>query len=90
MLKNVMKKSGLFAQTTTNVRNFSTMTSKDIVKMDETYLCKNYGPMPVALDRGERIYVWDIEGNKYIDCLAGYSACNQGHVHPKILKAMTD
>ena len=44
--------------------------------------------MPVALERGERIHVWDCEGNKYIDCLAGYGACNQGHVHPKILKAM--
>jgi len=87
-----MKKSSLLAQTNNigSVRNFAAMTNKDIVALDEATLCKNYGPMPVALDRGERIYVWDIEGNRYIDCLAGYSACNQGHVHPKILKAMVD
>ena len=57
-------------------RSFAAMTNQQIVDLDEAKLCKNYGPMPVALDRGERIHVWDIEGNKYIDCLAGYSACN--------------
>lgn len=56
--------------------------------MDEKTLVKNYGPLPVALERGEGVYVWDCEGLRYMDCLAGYGACNQGHVHPKILKAM--
>jgi ornithine--oxo-acid transaminase len=70
-------------------RAFS-MTNQQIVALDEAKLCKNYGPMPVAIERGERIHVWDVEGRKYIDCLAGYSALNQGHVHPKILKAMID
>jgi len=63
-------------------------TNKYFVDLDDSALVRNYGPLPVALERGERIYVWDCEGNKYIDCLAGYGACNQGHVHPKILKAM--
>jgi ornithine--oxo-acid transaminase len=53
-------------------------------------VCHNYSCLPIAVDRGERIYVWDVEGRKYYDFLCGYSACNQGHVHPKILKAMID
>ena len=74
--------------TTTGVRPFS--TNQDFVKLDYDKVCHNYGCLPVAIDRGERIYVWDVEGNKYFDFLCGYSACNQGHVHPKILKAMVD
>ncbi len=58
--------------------------------MDMAKVCHNYACLPVAVDRGERIYVWDVEGRKYFDFLCGYSACNQGHVHPKILKAMID
>ena len=58
--------------------------------MDLAKVCHNYACLPVAVDRGERIYVYDIEGRKYFDFLCGYSACNQGHVHPKILKAMID
>lgn len=46
--------------------------------------------MPVACEKGERIYIWDVEGRKYFDFLCGYSACNQGHVHPKILEAMIE
>ena len=56
-------------------RAFS-LTNQQVVALDEAKLCKNYGPMPVAIDRGERIHVWDVEGRRYIDCLAGYSACN--------------
>jgi ornithine--oxo-acid transaminase len=60
-------------------RAFSTLTprtNKDFVELDEAKVCKNYGPYPVALERGEGIYVWDAEGNRYLDFLAGYSACN--------------
>ena len=60
-------------------RAFSTLTprtNKDFVDLDEAKVCKNYGPYPVALERGEGIYVWDTEGNRYLDFLAGYSACN--------------
>jgi len=63
-------------------------SNKYYVELDNSSLVKNYGPLPVALEKGERIYVWDCEGTRYVDCLAGYGACNQGHVHPKILKAM--
>lgn len=62
--------------------------NQDLVDLDYEVVCHNYGCLPVAIDRGERIYVWDVEGRKYFDFLCGYSACNQGHVHPKILKAM--
>ena len=64
--------------------------TQDIIDMDLAKVCHNYACLPVAVDRGERIYVYDIEGRKYFDFLCGYSACNQGHVHPKILKAMID
>src|SRR6201991_1529396 len=49
---------------------------------------KNYKPLDVVLTRGEGVHVWDVEGNRYLDCLSAYSAVNQGHCHPKILEAM--
>lgn len=51
-------------------------TNQQIITLDEAKVCKNYGPLPVAVERGERIYVWDVEGRKYFDFLCGYSACN--------------
>ena len=71
-------------------RTANLQTNSDYVKLDSETICQNYGPLPVAIDRGERIYVWDVEGRKYYDFLCGYSACNQGHVHPKILKSMIE
>ena len=53
-------------------------------------MAHNYHPLPVVLERGEGIYVWDTDGKKYFDFLSAYSAVNQGHCHPKIVKAMTD
>ena len=70
-------------------RSFGTKT-EHIIQTDLAKVCHNYACLPVAVDRGERIYVYDIEGRKYFDFLCGYSACNQGHVHPKILKAMIE
>jgi ornithine--oxo-acid transaminase len=54
------------------------------------YGAHNYHPLPVVLNRGEGIYVWDVEGKKYVDFLSAYSAVNQGHSNPKIIKALTD
>ena len=48
----------------------------------------NYEPIGVVLSRGEGVWVWDTDGNRYLDCLSAYSAVNQGHCHPKILAAM--
>ena len=54
------------------------------------YGAHNYHPLPVVLNRGEGIYVWDVEGKKYVDFLSAYSAVNQGHLNPKIIKALTE
>ena len=51
---------------------------------------RNYKPLDVVLTRGEGVHVWDVDGNRYLDCLSAYSAVNQGHCHPKILAAMTE
>ena len=56
----------------------------------ERYGAHNYHPLPVVLERGEGVWVWDVEGNRYMDMLSGYSALNQGHRHPRIMKALTD
>jgi len=52
------------------------MTNKDYVALDEAKLCKNYGPMPVAIERGEGVNLWDVEGKRYMDFLSGYGAVN--------------
>ncbi len=57
---------------------------------ESRYGAHNYHPLPVVLERGEGIYAWDVEGKRYFDFLAAYSAVNQGHCHPKIVKALTD
>ncbi len=66
------------------------MTSQDYIKREEQYGAHNYHPLPVVLDRGEGVYVWDVEGKKYFDFLSAYSAVNQGHCHPKIINALTE
>ena len=66
------------------------MQSKDYIAKEDKFGAHNYHPLPVVLDRGEGIFVWDVEGKKYYDFLSAYSAVNQGHCHPKIIKAMTD
>ncbi|HPO58325.1 MAG TPA: ornithine--oxo-acid transaminase [Anaerolineaceae bacterium] len=60
------------------------------MELEEKYGAHNYHPLDVVLDRGEGVWVYDVEGNRYLDCLSAYSALNQGHVHPAILKAMTE
>jgi len=67
-----------------------TMSSAEIMKMEDKYGAHNYHPLPVVLSRGEGVFVWDVEGNKYYDFLSAYSAINQGHCHPKIIGAMVD
>ena len=60
----------------------------DLIALEALYGAKNYKPLDVVLTRGEGVHVWDVEGNRYLDCLSAYSAVNQGHCHPKILEAM--
>lgn len=66
------------------------MTSTDFIQMEDKYGAHNYHPLPVVLSKGEGIYVWDVEGNKYYDFLSAYSAVNQGHCHPKIISTLTE
>jgi len=60
----------------------------DFIRETERYSARNYGPLPVVLERGEGCWVWDVEGRRYLDMLAAYSAVNQGHRHPKIIEAL--
>lgn len=60
------------------------------IETEAQYGARNYKPLDVVLTRGEGVYVWDVDGNRYLDCLSAYSAVNQGHCHPKILAAMTE
>lgn len=66
------------------------MNAKDYMDREARYGAHNYHPLPVVLERGEGIFVWDTDGKRYFDFLSAYSAVNQGHCHPKIVKAMTD
>jgi len=60
------------------------------LELEEKYSAHNYHPLPVVLNKGEGVFVWDVEGKKYFDFLSGYSAVNQGHCHPKIIAALTE
>ena len=66
------------------------MKTNDFLDLELKYGAHNYHPLPVVLSKGEGIYVWDVEGKKYYDFLSAYSAVNQGHCHPKIIKALND
>jgi ornithine--oxo-acid transaminase len=62
----------------------------ELIATEAKFGAKNYKPLDVVLTRGQGVYVWDVDGNRYLDCLSAYSAVNQGHCHPKILAAMTE
>ncbi|MEW2921199.1 ornithine--oxo-acid transaminase [Muricauda sp. ANG21] len=66
------------------------LTSQQAIDLENKYGAHNYHPLPVVLSRGEGVYVWDVEGNRYYDFLSAYSAVNQGHCHPKIVGAMME
>jgi len=64
------------------------MDSNSLMQLENNFGAHNYHPLPVVLDRGEGVFVWDCEGNKFYDFLSAYSAVNQGHCHPKIINAL--
>ena len=66
------------------------LTSSNAIALEDKYGAHNYHPLPVVLNRGEGVYVWDVDGKKYYDFLSAYSAVNQGHCHPKIIGAMME
>ncbi|GMA57631.1 hypothetical protein GCM10025858_21340 [Alicyclobacillus sacchari] len=64
--------------------------NSEALRLEQTYGAKNYNPLPVVLVKGEGVWVWDEDGNRYLDMLSAYSALNQGHRHPKIIAALKD
>ena len=68
----------------------NTLSSKELMQLEDRYGAHNYHPLPVVLARGEGVHVWDAEGKKYYDFLSAYSAVNQGHCHPKIIQALKE
>ncbi len=70
------------------MNQMSNLRTTDFIAREALYGAANYKPLDVVLARGQGVHVWDVDGNRYLDCLAAYSAVNQGHCHPKILEAM--
>ena len=66
------------------------MNTQDYIEIEEEYGAHNYHPLGVVINRGEGVWVYDVDGRRYLDCLIAYSALNQGHVHPKILAALQE
>lgn len=66
------------------------MDTSDYIALEDRYNAHNYLPLDVVLARGEGVWVWDVDGNRYLDCLSSYSAINQGHCHPRIRQAMVE
>jgi ornithine aminotransferase len=66
------------------------ISAQELMKLENQYGAHNYHPLPVVLERGEGVYVWDVDGKKYYDFLSAYSAVNQGHCHPKIVETMVE
>jgi ornithine--oxo-acid transaminase len=66
------------------------VNTQDFIQLEDQYGAHNYHPLDVVIDRGEGVWVYDVDGKRYLDCLSAYSALNQGHVHPRILQALLD
>ena len=67
-----------------------TANAQQFIDLEEKYGAHNYHPLPVVLNRGEGVFVWDVDGKRYYDFLSGYSAVNQGHCHPRIIETLTE
>ena len=72
------------------IKEKSTISTAEAIALEDKYGAHNYHPLPVVLCRGEGVFLWDPEGNRYYDFLSAYSAVNQGHCHPKIIDAMVE
>src|SRR5512143_4015590 len=66
------------------------MKSQEYINIEDLYGAHNYHPLDVVIERAEGVWVYDVDGKRYLDCLSAYSAVNQGHVHPRILQALLD
>ena len=67
-----------------------TLSTQEFIQMEDRYAAHNYRPLDVVIERAKGVWVWDVEGNRYLDCLSAYSAVNQGHCHPQILNALIE
>ncbi len=72
------------------MKDVATMSSQHFIEIEEKYGAHNYHPLPVVLSKGEGVFVWDVDGKRYYDFLSAYSAVNQGHCHPVIIKALVE
>ena len=72
------------------ITNMSNLSAQQLIALEEKYGAHNYHPLPVVLAKGKGVHVWDVDGKQYLDFLSSYSAVNQGHCHPRIVKAMQD
>lgn len=66
------------------------LSSQELIDRDNMYGGRHFKPLPVVLARGEGVYLWDVEGKRYLDFLAGFSTVNQGHCHPRLVKVMRE
>jgi ornithine--oxo-acid transaminase len=66
------------------------VNTREYIQLEQRYGAHNYKPLDVVITRGEGVWVWDVDGKKYLDCLSAYSAVNQGHCHPRIVQALTE
>ena len=66
------------------------LSTRDYIALEDGYIAHNYKPLDVVIIRAEGAWVWDTEGRKYLDCLSAHSALNQGHCHPRIVRAMLE
>lgn len=89
--RGIASRLGSIAQRSQTKESSTPASSSEVVfAREQKYGAHNYHPLPVALSRGEGVHVWDVEGKRYFDYLSAYSAVNQGHCHPKIIKALTE
>lgn len=89
----VLSVRSLSAKTQPNIRqevNGNKVTPQMVFDREDKFGAHNYHPLPVALSKGEGVFVWDVEGKRYYDFLSAYSAVNQGHCHPKIVNALVN
>jgi ornithine--oxo-acid transaminase len=66
------------------------MQSQDYIRLEDQYNARNYHPLDIVIERGEGVWVWDVDDNRYLDCLSAYSALNQGHCHPRLIRTLTE
>ncbi|XP_018050011.1 PREDICTED: ornithine aminotransferase, mitochondrial isoform X2 [Atta colombica] len=91
VLQNIKRSSKtLLLPQSQHIQCHRTLTSQQVFDRESKYGAHNYHPLPVALCKGQGVFMWDIEGKRYFDFLSAYSAVNQGHCHPRIYKAMID